>query len=237
MGWIGVITNAGNALLAAWAGGSETLYITKATVGSGYVPDANMRTQTALQNQKDTASIVSNTPVGTTGRKLKIRVGPHASAAYTAHEIGIWAKLGAAGTETLLSLHQDSANGIDVPKASDSPEFLFDLNCVLTVSNNGSLTVNIDTMVYVAHLEFEQAQHQDWLMEEGLPNCEATPTYDANGDITGMTHVDVDTSDTMRTDVYTRTSTTITEVRTLASGEVLTITTDLTTQKTTYIFS
>ena len=102
---------------------------------------------------------------------------------------------------------------------------------------NGSLTVNIDTMVYVAHLEFEQAQHQDWLMEEGLPNCEATPTYDANGDITGMTHVDVDTSDTMRTDVYTRTSTTITEVRTLASGEVLTITTDLTTQKTTYIFS
>jgi hypothetical protein len=52
-----------------------------------------------------------------------------------------------------------------------------------------------------------------------------------------MTHVDVDTSDTMRTDVYTRTSTTITEVRTLASGEVLTITTDLTTQKTTYIFS
>ena len=62
-------------------------------------------------------------------------------------------------------------------------------------------------------------------------------TYDANGDITGMTHVDVDTSDTMRTDVYTRTSTTITEVRTLASGEVLTITTDLTTQKTTYIFS
>ena len=237
MGWIGVITNAGAALLAQWAGGSETLYITKATVGSGYVPDANMRTATALQSTQDNASIVDNKPVGTTGRRLRVRVGPHASTAYTAHEIGIWAKLGVSGMETLLSLHQDKDDGISVPTQAASPEFVFDLNCVLTISNNGSLTVNISTTVYVSNYDFEAAQHQDWLMEEGLPNCEATPTYDANGDITGMTHVDVDTSDTMRTDVYTRTSTTITEVRTLASGEVLTITTDLTTQKTTYIFS
>ena len=237
MGWIGVITNAGNALLAAWAGGSETLYITKATVGSGYVPDINMRAATALQSEKDTASIVDNKPVGTTGRRLRIRVGPHASTAYTGHEIGIWAKLGVNGAETLLSLHQDSGTGIDVPTQAVSPEFLFDLNTVLSVSNDGDLVINISTTVYVSNYDFEAAQHQDWLMEEGLPNCEATPTYDANGDITGMTHVDVDTSDTMRTDVYTRTSTTITEVRTLASGEVLTITTDLTTQKTTYIFS
>lgn len=237
MGWIGVVTNAGNALLAAWAGGSETLYITKATVGSGYVPDANMRTQTALQSEKDTAAIVDNKPVGTTGRRIRVRVGPHASAAYTAHEIGIWAKLGANGTETLLQLHQDKDDGIAVPLASTSPEFLFDLNAVLTVSNDGSLTVNISTTVYVSNKDFTDAQAQDWLMEEGLPNCEATPTLDANGDITGMTHVDVDTNETKRTDVYTRTSTTITEVRTLDSGEVLTITTDLTTKKTTYIFS
>ena len=237
MGWIGVITNAGNALLAAWAGGSETLYITKATVGSGYVPDINMRAATALQSEKDTASIVDNKPVGTTGRRLRIRVGPHASTAYTGHEIGIWAKLGVNGAETLLSLHQDSGTGIDVPTQAVSPEFLFDLNTVLSVSNDGDLVINISTTVYVSNYDFEAAQHKDWLMEEGLPNCEATPTYDANGDITGMTHVDVDTSDTMRTDIYTRTSTTITEVRTLASGEVLTITTDLTTQKTTYIFS
>ncbi len=237
MGWIGVVTNAGNALLAAWAGGSETLYITKATVGSGYVPDANMRTQTALQSQKDTAAIVDNKPVGTTGRRIRVRVGPHASTAYTAHEIGIWAKLGANGTETLLQLHQDKDTGIDVPLASASPEFLFDLNAVLTVSNNGSLVVNIDTLVYVSNYDFEAAQHKDWLMEEGLPNCEATPTLDGNGDIIGMTHVDVDTSETMRTDVYTRSASSIVEVRTLASGEVLTITTDLTTKKTTYIFS
>lgn len=237
MGWIGVITNAGNALLAQWAGGSETLYITKATVGSGYVAEANMRTQTALQSQKDAAAIVDNKPVGDTGRRIRVRVGPHATAGYTAHEIGIWAKLGANGTETLLSLHQDNVNGIDVPSISESPEFLFDLNCVLTVSNDGALVINISTTVYVSQVDFEAAQRQDWLMEEGLPGCTATPTFDSNGDITGMTHTDNDTSETVRTDIYTRSSSFIVEVRTLSSGEVLTITTNLSTKATSYIFS
>ena len=240
MGWIGVITNAGNALLAEWAGGSETLYITKATVGSGYVPDANMRTATALQSQKDTASIVENKAVSTTGRRLRIRVGPHSSTAYTAHEIGIWAKLGLSGTETLISLHQDSGDGISVPTAAASPEFVFDLNCVLTISNDGALTVNISTTVYVSNLDFEEAQAKEWLMAEGFPNCEAVPSFDAYGNITGLTHIDVDTNETMRSDVFTRHPdpvNDIVEVRTLASGEVLTITIDLTTKNCKYIFS
>ena len=240
MGWIGVVTNAGNALLAQWTGGNETLYITKATVGSGYVADANMRTATALQNTKDIAAIVSNKAVNTTGRRFRIRVGPHASAAYTAHEIGIWAKLGATGTETLLSLHQDSADGVSVPTAADSPEFVFDLNCVLGMSNNGDLSVSISTTVYVSNLDFEQAQAKEWLMAEGLPNCDAIPSFDANGDITGVTHIDVDTTETIRSDVFTRHPSPvndIVEVRTLNTGEVLTITTDLSTKVSSYIFS
>ena len=237
MGWIGVVTNAGNALLAQWAGGSETLYITKATVGSGYVAEANMRTATALQTTKDTASIVENKMVSTTARRLKIRVGPHASAAYTAHEIGIWAKLGVSGTETLLSLHQDSGDGISVPTAAASPEFVFDLNCVLSVSNDGSVTVNISTTVYVSNLDFEQAQKKEWLMSESLPNCEAAPSFDSDGNVTGITHTDVDTLEVLRTDTFTYDTGAITEVRTLDSGEVLTIEMDLETMKATYIFS
>lgn len=240
MGWIGVITNAGNALLAQWAGGSETLYITKATVGSGYVAEANMRTSTALQDEKDTAAIVENRSAGSNGRKFRVRVGPHLTAAYTAHEIGIWGKLGASGTETLIMLTQDAVDGIAVPKKSDSPEFVFDINAVLSISNDGALTVNISTTVFVSNLEFEEAQAKEWLMAESLPNCEATPSFDAYDNITGITHVDVDTLETMRSDVFTRhpaPTNDIVEVRTLSTGEVLTITTDLTTKKTTYIFS
>lgn len=236
MSWIGVITNAGNDLLAQWAGGSETLYITKATIGSGYVAEANMRMATALQSTKGNAAIVENKKV-TNGRKLRVRVTPHASAAYTGHEIGIWAKVGASGTETLLSLHQDSVDGIPVPTAAASPEFVFDLNCVLGISNNGNLSVNISTTVFVSNLQFEQAQAKEWLMAESLPNCEAVPTFDSDGNVTDITHTDVDTSEVMRTDAFTYGTGTITEVRTLSSGEVLTITMTLATAKATYIFS
>ena len=237
MGWIGVLTNAGNALLAEWALGSKTLNITGATVGSGTVAQANMRNKTALTTEKMTASIAEKKAI-TNGVNLRVRIGPASAlvGAFTAHEIGIWANLDG-GADVLLSYHMDDDVGVSIPAAATSPDFFFDLICPEVLSNDGSLSVTIDSSVHITLEEWENAQHQDWLMEEGLPNCEATPTYDANGDITGMTHVDVDTSDTMRTDVYTRTSTTITEVRTLASGEVLTITTDLTTQKTTYIFS
>ena len=240
MGWIGVVTNAGNALLASWVGGSETLYITKATVGSGYVDEVNMRTATALQNQKDTASIVQNKMVSQSTRKLRIRVTPHASAAYIAHEIGIWAKLGANGTETLISLHQDSADGIPVPTQAASPEFLFDLNCILGISNNGSLTVNISTTVFVSNLEFMEEMVINRLLSEGLPNCESIPSFDAYGDLTGVTHINVDTNETIRSDVFTRHPAPvndIVEVRTMDTGEVLTITTDLTTKVTSFIFS
>lgn len=237
MGWIGVITNAGAALLAQWAGGSETLYITGATVGSGYVPDANMRTATGLQSTKDNAAIVENKMVSTTGRRIRIRVKPHATAAYIAHEIGVWAKLGENGTVTLLSLHQDAQEGQSVPTEAASPEFVFDLNAVLTVNNDGNVEVNIDTTVYVSNLQFEQEKAKQWLLAEGMPNCEATPTFDSNGNVTGITHTDVDSEEVLRTDVFTYGNGEITEVRTLASGETLTITMAIATDKTTYIFS
>ena len=158
MSWIGVVTNAGDALLAQWAGGSETLYITKATVGSGYVAEANMRTATALQAEKDTAAIVENKAVGNYGRKLRLRVGPNDTAGYTAHEIGLWGKLGANGTETLIQLHQDDDEGVPVPKSSESPEFVFDLIAVLATSNTASLTVNLDSSVYVTELQLEETE-------------------------------------------------------------------------------
>ena len=147
MSWKGVITNAGNALLAQWAGGSETLYITGATAGSSYVPDINMRAATALQSYEADASIVKNVDLGNNSRKLSIRIGPAASTAYTLHEIGIWGKLGASGTETLISLHQDSDTGVDVPTESTASEFIFTLNAIISFSNNGSLSVTIDTTV------------------------------------------------------------------------------------------
>jgi hypothetical protein len=148
MGWIGVITNAGAALLAQWAAGSETLTIEGASVGSGSVVEANMRLAVALQSEKATAPIVS-TKATAAGTKFKIQVGPAADevGAYTAHEIGIWAKLGS-GPKTLLALHQDIAGGVSVPTVSTSPNFAFALYATHAISNEGTLSVVIDAGAY-----------------------------------------------------------------------------------------
>ena len=237
MGWVAVITNAGNTMIGQISGGLHTLTLTKATVGSGSVPEANMRIATALNNEKMDASIAECVDTST-GVKLRIRVSPATAlvGAYTAHEIGVWGKLDN-GAETLVALAQDAVDGIAVPLASASPEFVFDLFIPIVCSNTSALSVTIDTLVYVSNGQWITKNAKDKLMAEGIDNCTATPTVDGNGDITGMTHVDVDTSQTIRTDAYTRSSTQIVEVRTLNTGEVLTITTDLTTKTTSYIYS
>lgn len=237
MGWIGVLTNTGNALLAEWALGGRTLNITGATIGSGTVPQANMRTATALNQQKMTASIAEKKKI-TGGVNLRIRVGPAADSvgAFTGHEIGIWANLDG-GTDVLLSYHMDDVVGVSIPAEAASPEFFFDLNCPMSISNDGTLNITIDSTVHVSEGEFVDEKRKQLLLEEGLNGCTATPTVDENGNITGMTHVDPITGDTERTDTYSRTSGAITEVRTLATGESLTITTDLTTKATTYVFA
>lgn len=237
MGWFGVLTNAGNALLAEWALGGRTLNITGASVGSGTVPQANMRMATALNNHKMAASIAEKKKIEN-GVSLRIRVGPAGAAvgAFTAHEIGIWANLDG-DADVLLSYHMDDDVGVSVPDEESSPEFFFDLVCPETISNENDLNITIDGDVHVSHMEFTVEKRKQLLLEEGLGGCTATPSVDENGNITGMTHIDPITGDTERTDVYTRTSGAVVEVRTLATGESLTITTDLATKATTYVFA
>lgn len=149
MAWIAVVTNAGRALLDSYAAGGHTLNLTGATVGSGVVADANLRIQTEITDEKDTASIISAKEVDD-GVKYKIQVGPASDSvgAYTAHQIGIWANLDD-GADTLLMLAQDAVDGIAVPLASVSHAFAFAIFIAMTVDNTEELTVEIDETAYV----------------------------------------------------------------------------------------
>lgn len=151
MAWTGVVTNAGQALLESYAEGGHTLALVGATVGSGTVDEANLRIQTALTGEKDDASIISAKAV-TGGTKFKLQVGPASAqvGAYTAHQIGLWAKLDD-GEDTLMLLAQDADTGVSVPLASVSPNFAFAVFAVIAVDNTGSLTVNIDQSAYVTN--------------------------------------------------------------------------------------
>lgn len=153
MAWVGVITNAGNEMLAQISGGAHTLTLTAVTVGSGTRPEVNLRTATALIDQKDTGSIASREDI-TNGVRIRLRIGPHPTTSYVAHEIGIWGAIDG-GLSRLFSIHQDSASGMPVPTEADSPEFFFDLIVAISMSDTGSLVVNITPGIYATEADLQ----------------------------------------------------------------------------------
>ena len=72
------------------------------------------------------------------------------------------------------------------------------------------------------------------LFNEEIPNTSQTYTF-TNGRVSQVLHTRNNTS--IRTDVFTYTENSITEVRTLNTGESLTIVTNLTTLETTVTYS
>lgn len=145
--WNGVVTNAGLSLLEMWAAGGETLYIDRATAGTGTVAQDNMRSSTYVQGDVGAVPIVASIPVSS-GTQYRIQVQPSQSASYILRQLGIWAHLGDNGASTLLALYQDE-DGVSVPLEADDPGFNFTLYAIVTMSNQGSISVNYDTSAYV----------------------------------------------------------------------------------------
>lgn len=165
MGWVGVVTNAGNAMLAQLAGGDHTLTITDATIGTGTRPEINLRTATALVSEVGEIGIVEKKEIAD-GVRIRTRVGPAASTGYTAHEIGLWGKIDN-GARTLFSIHQDSGAGVDIPTQAASPGFVFDLIVGIAVSNADSFSVTIDPAVYATISDIEGKLDED----QGIENA------------------------------------------------------------------
>ena len=152
--WTGVVTNKGAELLAAWAEGT-TLNIYSAAAGTGTVAEAAMIAQTALAGQKQAASIVSHSKAdGATGLKIQLQITAP-STGYTLNQFGIWAKVGS-GEGKLLALFQNS-EGIDVPSASDSPDFVYTFYGLIMISNAGSISVTVDASAVVTTATMQAA--------------------------------------------------------------------------------
>lgn len=152
--WTGVVTNKGAELLAAWAEGT-TLNIYSAAAGTGTVAEAAMIAQTALAGQKQAASIVSHSKAdGATGLKIQLQITAP-STGYTLNQFGIWAKVGS-GEGKLLALFQNS-EGIDVPSASDSPDFVYTFYGLIMISNTGNISVTVDASAVVTTATMQAA--------------------------------------------------------------------------------
>lgn len=155
MAWIGTITNNGNDLLAQWVAG-KTLTITKAASGQGRVSEAALLAQSALVNEKQTASIVSSQSVEK-GQRIKLQVTPQSTAGYSLNQFGVWAKLDD-GEEKMIALFQtDTDIGIDIPSKTEMPDFVYTFYGLLAFSNQGTLTVHIDAAAVVTTETMGQA--------------------------------------------------------------------------------
>ena len=137
--WNGVITNAGNQVLAEWVN-EKTLNFDKAAAGSGTVPVAGMMGQTSLVSQKQEVSLVSGGSVED-GVRLKLQVVAPTTG-YTLNQFGIWASV-TGGSSVMIALYQ-TEDGIPIPSKANAPEFVYTFYAVISVSNEGEWSITVD---------------------------------------------------------------------------------------------
>lgn len=184
--WTGVVTNKGAELLAAWAEGT-TLNIYSAAAGTGTVAEAAMIAQTALAGQKQAASIVSHSKAdGATGLKIQLQITAP-STGYTLNQFGIWAKVGS-GEGKLLALFQNS-EGINVPSASDSPDFVYTFYGLIMISNTGSISVTVDASAVVTTATM-QAAIAAAIADIPQPIIGTTPPTTSTVGVVGQEYID-----------------------------------------------
>lgn len=149
-----VITNTGKSLLANWITGS-VLNIDSAAAGQGVVADISLMAQTGLVSQRQTLSIIKKEVVEG-GIRLQLQcTSKGVTNGYIINQIGVWASLDD-GESVLIAIYQDMT-GVSVPTENEMPDYVFTFYAVLEMSNEGQISVNIDTSALVTHADLQQA--------------------------------------------------------------------------------
>ena len=189
MGWIGVITNNGNEMLTRWVEG-KTLTVTRAAAGQGRVEQTAMLAQSGLVNEKQSASILSNTPVEK-GQRLKLQVTAQTGAGYSLNQFGVWAMLEDEDEKMIALFQTDTDIGVEIPSKDVMPDFAYTFYGLLAFSNQGTLTVNIDAAAVVTEETMEQAIAGAMEEHNGDENAHKA-LFDRKADLSESGKMDVD---------------------------------------------
>lgn len=158
MAWKGVITNGGSELLAQWTAG-KTLTVTRAAAGTGRVDEAAMLAQTALAEEKQTASILANRTTEQ-GQKMQVQVTPQTTG-YALNQIGVWAKLDEEEAKMIALFQTDTDAGVEIPSKADVPDYAYTFYGLLKFNGTGgTMQVTIDPSALVTHEDLEEALAQ-----------------------------------------------------------------------------
>lgn len=182
--WTGVITNVGSALLAEWVNG-KVLRFDSAAAGEGTVDVVALLAQTDLVSKKQVISILGSEKVET-GIRLKMRIQA-APKAYTMHQIGVWASCGD-GESVMIALFQHQT-GIPIPSQAESPDFSYTFYALVSCSNTGEWTVNVDPSAFVNHGDLNEtinaltAQSVGAIAEKEKGKANGVATLDGSGKV------------------------------------------------------
>lgn len=146
-----VITTAGLALQAKLLAGT-TLTITKAVAGLGTVDESDLASQTAVTNPISTPLSLQGASIDEGAAKCKLPVvltNENISSACVITQIGVFANDPDNG-EILFFISQ-SATGLDVPTATDSPGYSSRWNFVFGYGQADNVTVTVDPSSSVSY--------------------------------------------------------------------------------------
>ena len=182
MAWIGVITNAGEDAIEECLASGTPLNLNSVKTGSGIVADSGMRALTDVDTAKDTGNVMERKAVST-GIRVVVSIGP-SSAAYTLHEVGLFATLGegAGATNVMIAYFKDT-DGVSIPKASDFPDFCVTLSSILDMANNDDFTITVDPNAYVPYSVLSSYLDDKLDIDQGIANAGKFMMVDENGEI------------------------------------------------------
>ena len=153
--WTKVITTAGAALIAAAPG--KAFNYTQVKCGSTDVAVENLAALTSIPGYVKNLSITSISSSGAVS-KLRMQLNNNDVVSdFPLRLIGIYAKLGTAGTETLLEVLRAETPD-PIPSITTSPNYVNDYLLNVTVQNAASFSATIDSAAYVTVGQLSEVQ-------------------------------------------------------------------------------
>ncbi len=151
-----LITNAGLDLIAEANAQGEALIFTKVKLGDGSLPEGqSIQTMTALISPKLESELTSGS-VKNGQAKLRFSVeNSGLDEGFFAREVGVFAKVGEEGTETLYA-YTNGGNYVDYIPNKDVPIDAQIMDVYIVAGNAATVQIQVDSAAYATVLDLEE---------------------------------------------------------------------------------
>lgn len=151
-----LITNAGLDLIAKANAQGEALIFTKVKLGDGSLPEEqSIQTMTALISPKLESELTSGS-VKNGQAKLRFSVeNSGLKEGFWAREVGVFAKVGEEGTETLYA-YTNGGNYVDYIPPEDVPIDAQIMDVYIVTGNAATVQIQVDSAAYATVLDLEE---------------------------------------------------------------------------------